>query len=315
MLEGKKIGVVVPAFDEEKLIRQVLETMPPFVDRIIVVDDCSDDRTRSEVQFSRENDPRIVLIGHGHNQGVGRAIATGYQRAKEEGLDAVAVMGGDAQMDPQDLLQILTPVVRGEVDYAKGNRLFRVDSWRSIPHLRYLGNSMLSLLTKVASGYWHVADSQCGYAAISKEALECLPLENLYPRYGMPNDLLIKLNIYNFRVRDISVRPLYGVGETSGIRYWQVVPRISLLLIKGFFQRILHKYVILDFHPLIFFYLLAFLTVPLGLLFGFYLFFYRLFVGPVAATSALFAAFLLVSGLQSLFFAMWFDMEYNRHLK
>ncbi len=315
MLEGKKIGVVVPAFNEEPLIRRVLESMPSFVDQVVVVDDGSGDGTAPEVRRHQSSDPGIVLVRHNENQGVGKAIATGYQRAREEGLDVVAVMGADGQMDPDDLLAVVTPVVRGEVDYTKGNRLFRVDSWRKIPHLRYFGNSVLSFLTKIASGYWHVADSQCGYTAISKAALDSLPLDKIYPRYGMPNDLLIKLNICNSRVRDISVRPLYGVGEKSGIRYWQVIPRIGLLLIRGFFERLFYKYVILDFHPLVFFYLLAFLTVPLGLLFGFYLFFYRLFVGPVSATSALFAVFMLVSGLQSLFFAMWFDMEYNRHLR
>jgi len=113
----------------------------------------------------------------------------------------------------------------------------------------------------------------------------------------------------------VSVRPLYGVGERSGIRYWQVIPKISLLLVKGFFSRLFYKYVILDFHPLVFFYLLGLLTFPTGLLFGFYLFFYRLCIGTVATTSALFAVFLIVSGLQSLFFAMWFDMEYNRNLR
>lgn len=315
MVEGKKIGVVVPAFNEEGLIRRVLETMPSFVDRVVVVDDGSEDRTVPEVQSFQEKDPRLLLIRHNSNQGVGKAIVTGYQRAKEEGLDVVAVMAGDGQMHADDLLKIVTPVARDEVDYTKGNRLFRGESWKTIPHPRYLGNSALSLLTKVASGYWHVADSQCGYTATSRAALECLPLEKIYPRYGMPNDLLIKLNMQHLRVRDISVRPIYGVGERSGIRYWQVIPRISLLLIKGFFERLFYKYVILDFHPLIFFYLLGLLTFPLGSLFGLYLFLYRLLIGPVAATSALFAVFLVVSGLQSLFFAMWFDMEYNRHLK
>jgi glycosyltransferase involved in cell wall biosynthesis len=288
MLEGKKIGVVVPAFNEGELIRRVLETMPSFVDRIIVVDDCSSDQTIKEVQSCLENDSRIFLIPHDQNCGVGKTIARGYQRAREEGLDVVAVMAGDGQMHPDDLLQVI---------------------------LRYLGNSVLALLTKVASGYWHVADSQCGYTAISKEALDCLALGKIYPRYGMPNDLLIKLNMQNLRVRDVSVRPLYGIGEKSGIRYWQVIPRISLILIKGFFERLFYKYVILDFHPLIFFYLLGLLTFPVGFLFGLYLFFYRILIGPVAETSALFAVFLVISGLQSLFFAMWFDMEYNRTLR
>ena len=315
MLEGKKIGVVVPALNEERLIGRVLETMPSFVDRIIVVDDCSEDHTVPVVQSFQERDHRLLLIRHDHNQGVGKAIASGYQRAREEGVDVVAVMAGDAQMDPDDFLKVVTPVVRGEVDYVKGNRLFRGESWRTIPHHRYLGNAVLSLMTKIASGYWHIGDSQCGYTALSRPALEVLPLAEIYPRYGVPNDLLIKLNMENLRVRDISVRPVYHQGGKSGIRLSRVIPRITLLLAKGFVRRLFYKYVIVDFHPLIFFYLLGLATFPVGLGFGCYLFFYRLLVGPVAPTSALFAVFLLVSGLQALFFAMWFDMEYNRHLR
>jgi len=315
MLEGKKVGVVVPSYNEERMIRGVLETMPSFIDRIIVVDDCSDDRTPLEVQSYKEKEPKVDLIRHAQNRGVGAAITTGYQRALEEGLDVVAVMAGDGQMHPDDLLSVLTPVVRGEVDYAKGNRLFRGESWRVIPRYRYLGNAALSLLTKMASGYWNVADFQCGYTAISRAALEILPLEAIYPRYGMPNDLLIKLNMQNSRVMDVSVRPVYHQANRSGIRLSRDIPRITFLLIKGFLRRLIFKYVIVDFHPLIFFYLLGLVASPLGFIFGFYLFFYRLFVGPVAATSALFAIFLAISGLQSLFFAMWFDMEYNKNLR
>jgi len=315
MLEGKKVGVVVPACNEEKMIRQVIDTMPSFVDRIIVVDDCSQDRTQLEVESYEGEGSRVDLIRHNQNEGVGAAITTGYRRALEEGLDVIAVMAGDGQMHPNDLLTVLAPVVRGDVDYAKGNRLFRGESWRVIPRYRYLGNAALSLLTKIASGYWHIADFQCGYTAISRAALEILALEKVYPRYGMPNDLLIKLNMQNSKVMDVSVRPIYFKGNRSGIRLHRVIPRIVFLLMKGFLSRLIFKYVIVDFHPLVFFYLLGLVAIPLGSLFGFYLFYYRLFIGPVAGTSALFAVFLLISGLQSFFFAMWFDMEYNRYLK
>jgi len=197
----------------------------------------------------------------------------------------------------------------------KGNRLFRGESWQMIPHYRYLGNAVLSLLTKIASGYWHIADSQSGYTAISRLALERLDLDHIYQRYGMPNDLLVKLNVGNFRVCDVSVRPVYNVGEASGIRLRKVIPTISWLLFRGFCWRLKEKYILRDFHPLVFFYGMGLLLFPVGTWLGLYLLLYRLFVGPVAATSALFAAFLMISGLQSLFFAMWFDMDYNRHLK
>jgi glycosyltransferase involved in cell wall biosynthesis len=318
MFQEKRIGVVVPAYNEEKLIGRVLETMPDYVDRIYVVDDGSFDGTSDRVRSylgQAAFDGRLELICHTTNQGVGGAIITGYRTAVEEGMDAVAVMAGDAQMDPADLERVVGPVVQERADYVKGNRLFTGEAWQLIPKYRYLGNAFLSLLTKIASGYWHVADSQTGYTAISSETIRLLPLEKLYPRYGYPNHLLVMLNVFGCRVQDVLVQPVYNIGENSGIRLWKVIPHLSWLLTKGFFWRMKEKYVIRDFHPLLFFYLLGLTLFPVGLLFGLYLLFYRLFVGPVAATSALFSVFLFVSGLQSLFFAMWFDMEYNKSLR
>src|SRR5262249_32721029 len=168
-------------------------------------------------------------------------------------------------MDPAELLDIVMPVVRGEVEYSKANRLFTGQAWELIPRHRYLGNAVLSLLTKIASGYWHVADSQSGYAAVSLTTLRQLDLDRLYPRYGFPNDMLVHLNIVNARVRDVPSRPVYGVGERSGIRLRKVVPRISWLLCKAFFWRLREKYVIRDFHPLVFFYLGGIVMGLLGL--------------------------------------------------
>jgi hypothetical protein len=218
-------------------------------------------------------------------------------------------------MDPNNLEKIIEPVASGSADYSKGNRLFYGDAWNMIPHCRYLGNSFLSLFTKIASGYWHIADSQSGYTAISLTALKRIDLKRIYKDYGIPNDLLIKLNQHDFRVKDVHIKPVYNVGEKSGIRIIQVIPKISLILFKGFWRRLFVKYVIKDFHPLVFFYLLGVILFPAGVLSGFFLFFYRLFIGPIAATSALFSVFLFVSGLQSLFFGMWFDMELNKNLK
>jgi len=316
VIKKKKIAVVVPAYNEEHLIARVIETMPSFVDRVYVVDDFSQDKTGDIVYLYEQKDPKkIKLIRHATNKGVGGAIATGYKKALDEKIDVVAVMAGDAQMDPADLVRILAPVVDGEADYVKGNRLFRGESWEMIPHYRYLGNSFLSLLTKIASGYWHIADSQTGYTAISSNALKSINLDLIYKRYGMPNDLLIKLNICNYRVRDVSIRPVYNIGEKSGIRLLNVIPRISYLLLKGFVRRMFEKYIIRDFHPLVFFYFLGITLIPSGLVLGLYLLSIRFMGGSVTATSALFAVFLLISGLQSLFFAMWFDMEYNKHLR
>lgn len=317
MYEEKRIAVVVPCYNEALLITRVLSTMPAFVDRVYVVDDRSKDDTVALVQnYIQDNHTtHITLIVHEVNQGVGGAITTGYLRAAEDEMDVIAVMAGDAQMDPDELHTVIEPVVRGECDYVKGNRLSTGEAWHLIPRTRYLGNTVLSLLTKIASGYWHVYDSQTGYTAISRQAVQSLAWDRMWKRYGYPNHLLIMLNIQSYRVRDVPVSPVYNIGEQSGIRIWRVIPTISLLLLRGFFTRLWEKYVIRDAHPLILFYFFGLLCFVPGMLFGTYLFFTRLFVGPVAATSALFAMFLVMFGLNFLLFALWFDMDLNRDLR
>jgi hypothetical protein len=225
-------------------------------------------------------------------------------------------MAGDAQMDPDDLPALLEPVANGECDYSKGNRLFTGDAWNVIPRVRYLGNSALSLMTKIASGYWHVADSQTGYTVANLKSLSTIDLDSLYPRYGFPNDVLVHMNVYDFRVRDVPIKPVYGVGEKSGIKLWKVVPTLSWLLTRRFWWRMGQKYVIRDTHPLVLFYVSGLLFTILGLGLGLVEAWQKLVnhIPPAVPTTVL-AALLLISGMQFTFFAMWFDMEHNRTLK
>ena len=313
MLEGKRVAVVVPAHDEQELIATTLAGIPAFVDRIYVVDDGSRDATAERARAS--GDPRVEVIPHDRNRGVGAAIVTGYKRALADGIDVTAVMAADNQMDPGDLGMLALPVVRGEVDYAKANRLVSGEAWRLIPRARYLGNAVLSMLTKVASGYWHVADSQSGYTAISRQMLDVLDLDRIYTGYGFPNDFLVHLNVWNARVRDFPSRPIYGVGERSGIRYHKVVPRISWLLVTGFFWRLSQKYVIRDFHPLVFFYAFGFLSTLAGLVLGVIEIAYRIAGNDVSVGTVVLIALLVISGSQFTLFAMWFDMESNKELR
>jgi glycosyltransferase involved in cell wall biosynthesis len=255
------------------------------------------------------------VIQHGHNEGVGAAIVTGYRRALEDGFDVVCVMAGDGQMDPADLETLAGAVARGEVDYAKANRLVTGQAWNLIPRSRYLGNAVLSLLTKIASGYWHVADSQSGYTAIGRDTLSQLDLGRLYRRYGFPNDMLVSLNIWNARVRDFPSRPIYNVGERSGIRLARVVPAISWLLLRRFFWRLGEKYVIRDFHPLVFFYALGILLTSIGLVLGVVETVLRILGNDLTPATVILVALLLISGIQFTLFAMWFDMESNKDLK
>ena len=313
MLEGKRVAVVVPAHDEEGLVAETLAAIPDFVDRIYVVDDRSHDATAARARAAA--DPRIEVIVHEENRGVGAAIVTGYRCALADGVDVACVLAADGQMDPGDLETIAGAVARGEVDYAKANRLFTGQAWQLMPRHRYLGNAVLSMLTKIASGYWHVADSQSGYTAISRELLERLDLERIYPRYGFPNDMLVHLNVWNARVRDIPSRPIYGQGERSEIRLWRVVPTIAWLLFKGFFWRLREKYVIRDFHPLVFFYALGIVLTVTGLALGVVETILRLEGNELTTPTMILVALLLISGSQFTLFAMWFDMESNKDLK
>src|SRR5947199_1378701 len=313
MLEGKRVAVVVPAHNEEGLIGATLQGIPGFVDRIYVVDDASKDGTAERARAV--DDPRVEVITHDANRGVGAAIVTGYKRALAERMEATAVMAGDNQMDPDELERLTTPVVRDELDYATANRLFTGSAWKLIPRHRYLGNAVLSFLTKIASGYWHVADSQSGYTAVNLETLELLDLERIYRRYGFPNDMLVHLNVWNRRVRDYPSRPIYGVGERSGIRLRKVVPTISWLLLKGFFWRLRTKYVIRDFHPLVFFYIFGFVMTLLGLALGILEVVLRIEGNAVSAGTVVLVALLLIFGSQFTLFAMLFDMESDKDLR
>lgn len=270
MYEGQRVGVVIPAYNEEPFIGEVIESIPEFVDRVIVVDDASTDGTwvaildhagtvpddleagtadgpgapattiDSRVSLSdggRPVDGRVVPIRHEDNQGRGAAVKTGYRFAIRDGHDVVAVMDGDGQMDPDVLHRIVEPVVAGRADYTKGNRLVGRDHVGEMPPWRLLGNVILTVLTGVASSYWGVRDPQNGYTAISAEALDRLSLPDLYDGYGFLNDLLIHLGARGMCVEDVPTEAIYD-EESSGIRYGTFVPSLSLLLLRGLLWRL-----------------------------------------------------------------------------
>ena len=364
MLNNKSIAVVVPAYNEEKQIRRVLETIPDFVDRIIVVNDCSKDKTADIVSeyINKNNRPpltdhkidtlqypqnkynraeellkekqladidsfiasqivnadqatdRVILINNLTNGGVGAAIARGYKWCRDNNIDCTAVMAGDGQMDPAELASICLPVINDDIDYVKGNRLIHGSARLIIPKTRFFGNSILSILTKVASGYWHVSDTQTGYTAISLNALNAIRLHDIYKRYGMPNDMLVKLNIAFCTLKEVKIKPVYNIGEMSKMNVTKVIPNISWLLFKSFFKRLWVKYLFRDFHPLFLLYHFSFI---LGLCSIPYIFkiislvISRESVSPVTMLAFL---FLFTGSFQSLLFAMWMDIQDNERL-
>jgi glycosyltransferase involved in cell wall biosynthesis len=365
LLEGKTIAVVVPAYNEEKQIGMVIESMPDFVDRIIIVNDKSTDATAEVVRGYIERDTkqkflienildkikpskynhasvvvqklqkeeikyyipsqvfnqseahdRIILINHLENGGVGAAIARGYKWAKDHDIDCTAVMAGDGQMDPEELESICRPILDEGIDYVKGNRLIHRSAMLVIPKLRYFGNSILSIMTKVASGYWHVSDTQTGYTGISNKALNAIHIHDIYRSYGMPNDMLVKLNIAFCTLREVEIKPIYDVGEQSKMKILKVIPRISWLLFKSFFKRLWVKYLFRDFHPLFILYHFSFALLIGAIPLGWKIFDLWLLKGRDVNTVTFIAfMFLFISALQSFLFAMWMDIQDNERLQ
>ncbi|WP_396613796.1 glycosyltransferase family 2 protein (plasmid) [Haloferax sp. S1W] len=271
MYKDNSIAVVVPAYNEAGYVGAVIDTMPSFVDVAYVIDDGSTDGTWDEIvthaeAFNAEHTPDapdyddvIVPIQHEENRGVGGALKTGYLQALEDEVDITAVLGGDGQMDPDELAKYLDPIAEGDADYAKGNRFMKREDLEAMPSFRLIGNSILSYLTKTASGYWKTMDPQNGYTAISYEALAQADIENMYEYYGYCNDLLVKLNVENLRVADVacSAEYLYGDDWKSHIDYGEYIPRVSAMLLRNYFWRVKNKYLLRDFHPLAAFYLLG----------------------------------------------------------
>lgn len=315
MFRELHIGVLVPAFNEERLILRTLASMPPLVDRILVIDDGSKDNTAALAEGT--GDPRVEVIRHGRNRGLGQALATGYKRGAElTDIDAWVVMASDNQMDPEDLPAVLAPIANGQALYVKGNRLFYPGVRDVMPKHRFLGNAGLTLLTKFATGYFHLVDPQCGYTAIHKDALRFLDLEHPHQGYGYNAHLLMQLNLYNVAVVDVPVRPVYGEA-VSKIRLGSYIPRVSALLIRCAFRRIVHKYFLRDFHPAGIAYAVSLVAWPVAIWSGLVLLVRRLSeihqpLGLDMLPTLLLFMLSSLAGTMLLLAAIWMDIEYSR---
>jgi len=310
----QNICVVIPAYNEELLIGPTLASVPDYVFRIYAVDDASTDRTPEIIREYAEKDIRIIHIRHEINGGVGASIATGYREALKEGMDIAVVMAGDNQMDPAYLPQFLDPIINRQADYAVGNRLQGTEFRKGMPKLRIFGNALLTLLTKIASGYWQLMDPQNGYTVISRRALERLDLGTIYPRYGYCNDLLVKLNAYGFKAVNVNHKARYNIGEISGIKYRTYIFRLSRLLLKDFLWRLKEKYVLLNFHPLVFFYVLGAICILTSIALGTYSLYIKLVFDEALFIRATLSILLFFIGSMFLLFAMLFDMEQERNM-
>ena len=314
MYKDKNIGVIVPAFNEELLLPETIEGMPEFVNKIIIIDDCSSDKTFKIATEMATKDERINIIRHDDNKGLGQSLIDGYLDSLSSEIDITVVMAGDNQMHPDDLPVLLDKIIEEDYDYVKGNRLLHKNI-NSMPTYRFLGNSLLTILTKFATGYYFSMDPQCGYTAIKNSVLANIPIQKMTRGYGYNADILCMLNIQRYSVTDVEVRPIYD-REKSKIQLWKYIPKTSYILVKLFFRRMWQRYTILDFHPLVLFYLVAFFNIffvliPLSVRFIYIYFFIGQF--PATTFNILTTTFLIT--IQMILFAIWMDMDYNKDLK
>lgn len=261
MYEGFRVAVVVPALNESAHIGSVLQRMPAYVDAVVVVDDHSTDDTAAAARAA--GDGRLEVIQHAMRQGVGGATVTGMRRALEMGMDLIVKVDGDGQMDPQHIAALLDPLVREQYDYAKGNRFLHAAALRQMPLHRLLGNFLLTFLTKLSSGYWHIFDPQNGYVAAKASTLRAVDLSRLAPGFFFENDMLINLNVLNLRVRDVALPARYE-NERSSLRVSRILFTFPLYLARGFWRRIWDKYVLRDFSPIAVFWLMGLLLLTWG---------------------------------------------------
>lgn len=310
MYKKNKVCIVVPAFNEEEFVGKVIETAPAYADWVVVVDDCSTDGTNAEAvkAAGKKLGKKVFVIKHERNQGVGGAIASGHKKALELGADYVIVMAGDGQMQPEHA-HLLLDALDGGYDYAKGNRFLVRNSLKGMPAIRVLGNVGLTFLTKAASGYWKIFDPQNGFTAIRASALRAIDLDSLAKGYFFENDMLIKLNIANARVKDVSIPANYG-SERSGIKLRKFIPQAMLSLLKGGLSRIYEKYVLRDFHPVALFLAFGTALLAIGLVTGAWILWNKLFhaISP-SGGSVLLCLLPSVVGVQLLLTALILDVN------
>ncbi|MBS3151256.1 glycosyltransferase family 2 protein [Candidatus Woesearchaeota archaeon] len=313
MYKHLKVSLVIPAYNEEKLIVPTLENVPKIIDKVYVVDDASTDNTHLIVNKLIQKDKRITLLRHQANKGTGNAIITGYKQSSKDGHDIAVVIGGDNQMDLADLNNFLEPIANNEADYTKGNRfLLGGNAYTDMPKKRFFGNAILTFMTKFASGYWKIFDTQDGYTAISKRVIDKVDWSRASVGYGYVSDFLILFNVYNIRVKDVPRKAIYLKGERqSQIKIFRYMITVGPRIIKKFFWRINTKYLIQDFHPLILFYYFSFVLLPLGTILAFKVG-YQGLTGLASGNLAVLSALLLIMGTQFLLFAILFDMQANQ---
>ena len=306
MYKGRMIAAVVPAHNEAAHIRDVIAGLPGTVDHIVIVDDKSSDDTAELAETS--GDPRVHVIRHERNTGVGGAIISGHKRALELGADIDVIFAGDDQMDPAYLEALLDPIVDEGYGFTKANRFYSSTSYQGMPAYRVFGNVLLSFANKAASGYWNLFDPQNGYTATSAEVLRRIDLDAISQGYEFENDYLLNLNILDVRARDIPIPARYG-SEVSGIKLRKVIPAIGGMLFAGFFRRVFLKYVVGSFSPIALFLFSGLLLWLWSAVFGAWTIYETIGPGSATTGTVLLAVVPFLMGFQLILTALTLDIQ------
>lgn len=286
-----RIAVVIPCYRVAAAIEAVVRSLPDWIEHVVLVDDASPDATGERLGELERSVPGVVTLRHERNQGVGGAMVTGFRKALELGADVVVKLDGDGQMDARFLPALLQPILEGRAGYAKGNRFRTARDVGRMPAVRIGGNIALTFLTKLASGYWHVFDPQNGYVAISREALERIPLDALDRGYFFENSMLAALNVESTPVADVPMPAIYG-DERSNLRIWHVTAAFPFKLLRATARRVVLKYLLYDVSPIVVFLVAGFACFAFSLPFGFYHWWLSAVTGIPATTGTVVLALL-----------------------
>lgn len=253
---NERIGVVIPSYKVRTHILEVIFAIGPEVERIYVIDDCCPDKSGEFVETQCQ-DPRVTVLYHKHNQGVGGAVLTGYRAAIDEDMDIIVKVDGDGQMEPALIPQFVAPILAGEADYTKGNRFFDLEQIHAMPKMRLIGNAGLSFLTKISSGYWDLFDPTNGYTAIHRNVALHLPFEKISKRYFFETDMLFRLGTLRAVAVDVPMDAKYA-DEVSNLKITKVFSEFLGKHIANFGKRIFYNYYLRDMS-------LASFELPIGL--------------------------------------------------
>ena len=309
MYRGLKVAVSIPAYNEELLITKTLSTLPEFVDYIYVTNDGSADLTLEVLTGLAEVDRRITVFDNDRNRGVGYSVVRGLKAAVEGDADLICVMAADAQCDPAYLAKMCDEVLDTHADYVKANRFTSLEALRQMPRFRRIGNIVITLINKFATGYYSIFDSQNGYGVFTRAILERLPFELIGERYDYENTLLLSLGVVDARVKDHPVPAVYG-DEVSTIKLFPTVRRALSVCFAGFWRRIYFKYVVFNFHPLALFLFAGLTLAGLGTVFGLVLIVLRVVEGsPPTSGTVMLSVLPILVGFQLMLTAIIMDVN------